>query len=44
MLQARTARNERDFAFQQLKRSQEHDEFLEFLLADAPLPANHFRY
>jgi serine/threonine protein kinase len=35
LLQARTARIERDFAFQQLKRSQEHDEFLEFLLSDA---------
>jgi serine/threonine protein kinase len=35
LLQARTARTERDFAFQQLKRSQEHDEFLEFLLSDA---------
>jgi serine/threonine-protein kinase len=35
LLQARTARAQRDFAFQELKRSQEHDEFLEFLLADA---------
>ena len=35
LLQARTARNQRDFAFQQLKRSQEHDELLNFLLSDA---------
>jgi len=33
--QAHTARAQRDFAFQQLKRSQEHDEFLDFLLYDA---------
>lgn len=35
LLQARNARRERDFAFRQLKRSQEHDDFLNFLLADA---------
>jgi eukaryotic-like serine/threonine-protein kinase len=35
MMQARTARVQRDFAYQQLKRSQEHDEFLDFLLSDA---------
>ncbi|MGC2371726.1 MAG: serine/threonine-protein kinase [Candidatus Sulfotelmatobacter sp.] len=35
LMQARTARNQRDFAFQQLKRSQEHDELLNFLLSDA---------
>ena len=35
VFQARRASTQRDFAFQQLKRSQEHDEFLEFLLADA---------
>jgi eukaryotic-like serine/threonine-protein kinase len=35
LFQTRTARTERDFAFQQLKRSQEHDEFLDFLLSDA---------
>jgi eukaryotic-like serine/threonine-protein kinase len=35
LLQARTARMQRDFAFQQLKRSQEHDELLNFLLSDA---------
>lgn len=35
LLQARTARTQRDFAFQQLKRSQEHDELLNFLLSDA---------
>jgi eukaryotic-like serine/threonine-protein kinase len=35
LLQARTARIQRDFAFQQLKRSQEHDELLNFLLSDA---------
>lgn len=35
LLQARTARIQRDFALEQLKRSQEHDDFLEFLLADA---------
>jgi eukaryotic-like serine/threonine-protein kinase len=35
LIQARTARTQRDFAFQQLKRSQEHDELLNFLLSDA---------
>jgi eukaryotic-like serine/threonine-protein kinase len=35
LLQARNARGERDFAFRQLKRSQEHDDFLNFLLSDA---------
>ena len=35
LLQARTARMQRDFAFQQVKRSQEHDELLNFLLSDA---------
>jgi serine/threonine protein kinase/tetratricopeptide (TPR) repeat protein len=35
LLQARTARIQRDFAFQQAKRSQEHDELLNFLLSDA---------
>jgi eukaryotic-like serine/threonine-protein kinase len=35
LIQARTARSQRDFAFQQLKRSQEHDELLNFLLWDA---------
>jgi eukaryotic-like serine/threonine-protein kinase len=35
LVQARRARQERDFAFRQLKRSQEHDDFLNFLLADA---------
>lgn len=35
LLQAGTARSQRDFAFQQLKRSQEHDELLNFLLWDA---------
>jgi serine/threonine-protein kinase len=34
-MQARTASAQRDFAFQQLKRSQEHDDFLQFLLTDA---------
>ena len=35
LMQARTAQNQRDFAFQQLQRSQEHDELLNFLLSDA---------
>jgi eukaryotic-like serine/threonine-protein kinase len=35
LVQARTARAQRDFAFRQLLRSQEHDAFLEFLLSDA---------
>jgi tetratricopeptide (TPR) repeat protein len=35
LLQAAAARNQRDFAFQQLQRNQEHDEFLDFLLSDA---------
>ena len=35
VIQARRASAQRDFAFSQLKRTQEHDEFLEFLLADA---------
>jgi serine/threonine protein kinase/tetratricopeptide (TPR) repeat protein len=34
-IQARTARSQRDFAFQQVKRSQEHDELLNYLLYDA---------
>jgi tetratricopeptide (TPR) repeat protein len=34
-MQARSARGQRDFAFRQLLRSQEHDTFLEFLLSDA---------
>jgi eukaryotic-like serine/threonine-protein kinase len=34
-MQARTARIQRDFAFEQLKRSQEHDELMNFLLFDA---------
>ncbi|MFZ0817948.1 MAG: serine/threonine-protein kinase, partial [Candidatus Sulfotelmatobacter sp.] len=35
LVQARRARIQRDFAFQQVKRSQEHDELLNFLLSDA---------
>ena len=35
LIQSRTARLQRDFAFQQLKRSQEHDEFMNFLLYNA---------
>jgi serine/threonine protein kinase len=35
VMQARSARTQRDFAFQQLKRSQEHDDLLDFLLHDA---------
>lgn len=35
LIQARTARSQRDFAFQQLKRSQEHDELLNYLLYDS---------
>ena len=35
LVQARTARAQRDFAFRELLRSQEHDEFLDFLLNDA---------
>jgi serine/threonine protein kinase len=35
LMQARTARSQRDFAFQQVKRSQEHDELLNYLLYDA---------
>jgi eukaryotic-like serine/threonine-protein kinase len=35
VIQARTARAQRDFAFHQLARIQQHDEFLEFLLSDA---------
>jgi tetratricopeptide (TPR) repeat protein len=34
-IQARTARSQRDFAFQQVKRSREHDELLNYLLYDA---------
>lgn len=34
-IEARTARSQRDFAFQQLRRSQEHDELLNYLLYDA---------
>jgi len=33
--QSRIAREQRDFAYFQLKRSQEHDQFFEFLLSDA---------
>jgi serine/threonine protein kinase len=35
LIQARTARAQRDFAFRQMLRSHEHDAFLEFLLSDA---------
>jgi eukaryotic-like serine/threonine-protein kinase len=35
LVQAASAREQRDFAFQQLQRNQEHDKFLEFLLSDA---------
>lgn len=35
LIQARTARGERDFAYRQLTRIQDHDEFLDFLLNDA---------
>jgi serine/threonine protein kinase/tetratricopeptide (TPR) repeat protein len=35
LIQARTARTQRDFAFQQLKRSQEHDELMNYLLFEA---------
>ena len=35
LIQTRTARAQRDFAFRQLLRSHEHDAFLEFLLSDA---------
>ena len=35
LIQSRTARMQRDFAFQQLKRSQQHDEFMNFLLYNA---------
>ena len=35
LIQTRTARGERDFAYRQLTRIQEHDEFLDFLLNDA---------
>jgi eukaryotic-like serine/threonine-protein kinase len=35
LIQARTARQQRDLAVRQLKRTQTHDEFLEFLLSDA---------
>jgi serine/threonine-protein kinase len=35
LIQAASAREQRDFAFQQLQRSREHDEFLDFLLSDA---------
>jgi eukaryotic-like serine/threonine-protein kinase len=34
-VQAASAREQRDFAFQQLQRNQEHDKFLDFLLSDA---------
>jgi serine/threonine protein kinase len=34
-VQAASARQQRDFAFQQLQRNQEHDKFLDFLLSDA---------
>ena len=35
LVQAAAAREQRDFAFQQLQRNQEHDKFLDFLLSDA---------
>ena len=35
LLQVRTARVQRDFAFEQLRRSEDHDELLNFLLYDA---------
>jgi eukaryotic-like serine/threonine-protein kinase len=35
LVQAASARDQRDFAFQQLQRNQEHDTFLDFLLSDA---------
>lgn len=35
LLQARRARQQRDFAFEQLKRSEDHDEFLNFVLYNA---------
>jgi eukaryotic-like serine/threonine-protein kinase len=35
LVQAASAREQRDFAFQQLQRNQEHDKFLDFLLSDA---------
>lgn len=35
VLQAQKARAERDFAFRQLARVQQHDDFLDFLLSDA---------
>ncbi len=35
VIQGRRARAERDFAFSQLARVQQHDEFLDFLLSDA---------
>jgi serine/threonine-protein kinase len=35
LVQAAAARDQRDFAFRQLLRNQEHDEFLDFLLSDA---------
>jgi serine/threonine-protein kinase len=34
LVQAVAAREQRDFAFQQLQRSEEHDQFLDFLLSD----------
>jgi serine/threonine protein kinase/tetratricopeptide (TPR) repeat protein len=35
LVQAASAREQRDFAFRQLQRNQEHDKFLDFLLSDA---------
>lgn len=35
LVQAASSREQRDFAFQQLQRNQEHDKFLDFLLSDA---------
>ena len=35
VLQARKARQQRDFAFEQLRRSEDHDEFLNFVLYNA---------
>ena len=35
LMQAAATREQRDFAFHQLQRNEEHDEFLDFLLSDA---------
>jgi len=42
VVQSRTARLQRDFALQQLKRSQQHDEFMNFLLYNAAPAGNPF--